>query len=183
MTKIVKWILTLTILFSSFSLHANRVDYGNYSVKQLKQQAATIHPAGLYILASKLFKENKKDDAVFWLTVGHLRFRFHLITKAESTAPDGSSLFSTLQNFIGTPIYDYAGINPETWITTAQKAKQWDLNNRNSFTPKEKYKKEYAAIHDEIDGMIKYITNNKDKIKNDRIKTKKIQTSKYETSK
>ncbi len=180
MIKIIKWIFTVSLLLASFSIHAERVDYGTYSVTQLKQQAATIHPAGLYILASKLFKENKKDDAVFWLTIGHLRFRFHLITKAESTAPDGSSLFSTLQNFIGTPIYDYAGINPDSWIKTAQQAKQWDLNNGNSFTSKEKYKKEYAAIHLEIDNMINYIKNNKDEIKNDRIKTNKIQTSKNE---
>jgi len=183
MTRIIRWSLTIILLLSIFSVQANQIDYGTLTIEQLEKQAATIHPAGLYILASKLFKDNKKNDAVFWLAVGHLRFRFHLITKADSSAPDGSSLFSTLQNFIGTPIYDYAGIDPDIWITTAQKAKQWDLNNANSFTSKEKYKKEYTAIHVEIDNMINYIKNNKDKIKEDRINSNKIQTSKNELNK
>ncbi len=169
----VKYLYIILLFFYSFSLYAKPVDYGEFSIEQLKDKATTIHPAGLYILANKLFKSNNKDDAVFWLTVGHLRFKFHLATKANTKSIDGPSLFSTLQNFIGNPINDYAGINPNFWVTAAKKAKLWDLNNDNTFTSKKKYQKEYVAIHIEMDDMIKFIDDNKDKIRADR-KLKKI---------
>ncbi len=169
MKLFVKYIFTVFLLFAAFTSHANPIDYGKLSIEQLKEQAATIHPAGLYILAKKLFKNNKKDDAVFWLTVGHLRFKFHLATKPNTKSLDGPSLFSTLQNFIGVPINEYAGFRPEQWAQAAKKAKQWDLDNNNSFTSKKKYQKEYAATHVEMDNMINYIIDNKEKIRQDRL--------------
>ncbi len=169
----VKYIYTFFLFFCTFTLQAKPVDYGEFSIEQLKNQATTVHPAGLYILANKLYKSENKDDAVFWLTVGHLRFKFHLATKANTKSIDGPSLFSTLQNFIGNPINDYAGVNPDLWVTAAKKAKQWDLNNDNTFTSKKKYQKEYVAIHQEMDDMIKFIIDNKDKIRADR-KLKKL---------
>lgn len=168
MNKLIKTSFSIILLISSFTLHAKRIDYGEFSIEQLKEQATSIHPAGLYILASKLFKKNKKNDAVFWLTVGHLRFKFHLATKPSTKSIDGPTLFSTLQNFIGGPINDYAGIDADLWASSAKKAKQWDLNNTNAFTSKIKYKKEYTAIHLEMDDMINYIIDNKVKIQEDR---------------
>ena len=171
MNNLVSCIFASLLLVISMSAHAERIDYGEFSVEQLKEQAATIHPAGLYILASKLYKKNKKDDAVFWVTVAHLRFKFHLTTKPHSQSLDGPSLFSTLQNFIGGPINDYAGTNPDFWLKTAKKAKQWDLENNNTYTSKSKYKKEYAATHIEMDDMINFIKNNKEKIRKHREQT------------
>jgi len=171
MNILVKYSFAGILLLCTFSAHAERTNYSDFSIQQLQDQAATIHPAGLYILAKKLFISEKKDDAVFWLTVGHLRFRFYLATKPSSTSLDGPTLFSTLQNFIGVPINDYAGINPDNWVVSAKKAKHWDLNNDNDYTSKEKYKKEYVAIHVEMDDMIDYIDNNKDKIRDDRKQT------------
>ncbi|VAX01137.1 hypothetical protein MNBD_GAMMA22-2559 [hydrothermal vent metagenome] len=170
MKTFVKYIFTVFLLQVIYTVHASQVDYGKLSIEQLKEQAATIHPAGLYILAKKLYKNNNKDDAVFWLTVGHLRFKFHLATEPNSKSLDGPSLFSTLQNFIGGPINDYAGINPSQWAKTAKKAKQWDLDNKNTFTSKKNHQKEYAATHVEMDKMISYIIDNKEKIRLDRIK-------------
>jgi len=171
MLKIFKFLIALMLLLSSFALQAERIDYGEFTIAQLKEQAATIHPAGLYILASKLYKTNKKDEAVFWVAVGHLRFKFHLATKPSSQSLHGPSLFSTLQNFIASPINDYAGINPTRWVTITKDAKQWDLDNKNRFTSKSKYKLEYAASHVEMDDMIQFIKNNKDKIRKNREET------------
>ena len=49
-------------------------DLKKQTPEQLKAGIERKHPATYYILASKLFADANKDDAVLWFYVGQLRY-------------------------------------------------------------------------------------------------------------
>lgn len=47
------------------------------SIVQLKDAATLIHPTGYYVLANRLFDDGHTDEALFWLYLGSLRYRYY----------------------------------------------------------------------------------------------------------
>ena len=66
------------------------------------------HPAEYYKRAGELFKEGKKDDAVFVLYLGQLHFRTYLHTHREADQNQSMGTFAALSEQIGKPIAQYA---------------------------------------------------------------------------
>jgi hypothetical protein len=158
----------LIMIVFSMPVFAEKKSLNNMSAGELKQQATSIHPAGLYLLAIKLFKANEKDDAVFWYYVGQIRFRLHLLAHPDLDRSGDPALFSSLQYVVGQPINEYAGGDPDFWARTVRKARDWDEKNPNEFTSKQKYSKEYAQVRAGMNKLIKYVENNKEMIRKKR---------------
>ena len=162
-------VLSLLFLFSiSWSSQASQENYNDMSIDELKQKASELHPSGIYILAGKLFKADKKDDAVFWFYVGQIRFRVHLAANPKLEPSGDPALFSSLNYTLGQPINEYAGGDPDTWVKQTKKAKQWDSDNPNKTTPKEKNKTVYNQILSGLDQMINNIEQNKEMLRKQR---------------
>jgi len=170
--KLTKLLLTLLWPFIGITVAtaADKDSYARMSVAELKQQATSIHPAGLYILAGKLFSEGQKDDAVFWFYVGQIRYRFHLGANPNLDPSGDPAVFSALQQTVGRRINEYAGGDPDSWARLIKKARQWDHDNPNDTTSKEKYRQIYEEILGGLDQMVAHIEKNKDSIREERAK-------------
>ena len=122
------------------------------SIEELKKSAKAIHPAGFYVLASKLFKENKKDESIFWFYVGSVRYRYFLSSVGDSPFHPENELFGRVQFEIGGMILDYAGGNPDFWAQQIAEANQWDSDHANVFFSKSTHPK---ALQEVKQGMEK----------------------------
>jgi len=102
-------------------------------------------PETYYLYAARLFKDGKKDDAVFWFYVGQLRYRFFLKANPNLDPSGAPALFASLSATIGQTINEYAAGNVKEMVAAMDKALKWDADNVNGFTSKEKF----AAIYEQ----------------------------------
>jgi hypothetical protein len=126
------------------------------------------HPAFYYVLAQRLFAANRKDEAVFWLYAGQLRYRIRLACHANLRPDIEPALFGSLQETVGQPINEYAGADPAAWAAAVERARAWDAGTRNGFEPKAACA---AAIAEQREGMgqlIAHIRANPDAIRRQR---------------
>ena len=105
-------------------------------ISELKKQAQLIHPVGFYLLAIKLFKQDEKDEAIFWFYVGSIRYRYFLSSVQTDPFEPENELFGKVQFEIGCTVLDYAGGNPIFWAAQIENANKWDTEHLNFFYPK-----------------------------------------------
>ena len=75
-----------------------------------------------------MFREGKKDEAVFWFYVGQLRYRFHLKANPNMDPSGDPALFSSLSATVGKTINEYAGGNVKDWVKAIDRALKWDAD-------------------------------------------------------
>ncbi|MGE4323176.1 MAG: hypothetical protein AB7E60_09130 [Sphingobium sp.] len=112
---------------------------------QIMAEAENVHPASLYILATKLMKEGRMDEAVRWFYIGQIRYRFHLASRPATIAND-QPLFSALSESVGRPINEYAFGDVDAAVAQIDAALAWDAAHPNGFTSKERYAGELAEV-------------------------------------
>ena len=168
--KIKTILVCLLFLSVSWANASEQDNYTRMSVDDLRQQAGTLHPSALYILAGKLFSEGKKDEAIFWFYAGQIRYRFLIGASPDLDPSREPAVFSALQKTVGRRINEYAGGDPDTWVAMIRKARQWDQDNPNEFTSKQDHHVLHQEILDGLDQMTSYIENNKDSIRQERAK-------------
>lgn len=128
---------------------------------QLIEQIETKHPATYFVLAKKLFEENRKDDAAFWFYVGQIRYRAYIAANPKLDRSGDPALFSSLFNVLGPSINGYAFGDIPKLLGTIDAALAWDASKEDRFAPKSpsrdqvraglvKLQKEIAARRDEI---------------------------------
>lgn len=94
------------------------------------------HPAFYYILAKRLFDAGRRDEAVFWMYAGQLRYCIRLSCHANLAPDTEPALFGSLMETVGRPINEYAGGDPVAWAAAIERARNWDAETRNGFEPK-----------------------------------------------
>ncbi len=104
------------------------------------------HPAEYYKRAGELFKEGKKDDAVFVLYLGQLHFRTYLLTNREAIRIRASGTFAALSEQIGKPITQYAFGNIPALARTIDAVLAYDAANPDTISSPP----ESADAHDEV---------------------------------
>src|SRR4030095_3345483 len=87
---------------------ASQSDWLKQTPETLKVGIEQNHPAAFYILASKLFGDGKKDEAVFWFYAGQLRYRFYLKANPGLNPSGDPALFASLSETVGRPVNEYA---------------------------------------------------------------------------
>lgn len=144
-----------------------QADAGKQTPGQIIAQAQAVHPATLYILASRLMAEGRKDDAVRWFYIGQLRYRFHLATNPASM-PEDLTLFSALSESVGRPINEYAFRDVDAAVAQIDAALAWDATHPNSFTSKERYAAELSEVRAGLQELRNDMAANKDHIRETR---------------
>lgn len=109
-------------------------DYNAMDVPALVAAAPGIHPAGLYVLAGKLFADGQKDEAVFWFYAGQLRYRVHLMCHKDLDPSGDPALFGALSETVGRPLNEYAFGDIEDLVATIDKVLAWDAATPNTFS-------------------------------------------------
>ena len=161
-------IALMTVLVASPSVKAEvpkSNDFANQTAEEIKEDIEQKHPASYYILASKLFSDNQKDDAVFWFYVGQLRYRFHLSANQDIDPTGDPALFASLSETIGRSINEYAFGNVPQLANTFDKVLEWDKEQENFFTSKEQYPEQYQAVRAGLEDLRRYILENEAEIK------------------
>jgi len=128
------------------------------------------HPSAYYGYAARLFREGKKDDAVFWFYVGQLRYRFHLKANPNIDATGDPALFSSLSATVGKTINEYAGGNVKDWVKAINRALKWDDESPNGFTSKKKFATIYEENHAGLKKMRDQVESQADSIREQRKK-------------
>ena len=142
----------------------NSVDPQRVPLEELIRIIPDQHPAFYYILASRLFAANRKDEAVFWFYAGQLRYRIRLACH-PGLAPDVEpALFASLQEEVGTLVNGYAGSDPDAWAASIQRARDWDAQTRNGFEPKAPCQAQIADQRAGMGALIDQIRGNRDQI-------------------
>jgi hypothetical protein len=134
-------LIVLTLFCAYAPLHAALSPDDLKKLPPAKIEAAlpNEHPSAYYGYAARLFREGKKDEAVFWFYVGQLRYRFHLKTKPNVDPSGDPALFSSLSATVGKTINEYAGGDVEDWVKAIDRALKWDADTPNGFTSKKKF--------------------------------------------
>ncbi len=124
---------------------------GPVAVPPAAQELAGEHPAEYYKRASELFKEGKKEDAVFIFYLGQLRFRTHLLAKPGGDPSGDPAIFTALSEVVGKPINQYAFGDLPNLAQTVDAVLAYDTANPDTFTSPT----EFAKIHTDVrDGLI-----------------------------
>ncbi len=138
--------------------------------EQVVRMLPASHPSSYYAYAGRLFQEGSKRDAVFWLYVGEIRYRFYLAVN-PGLAPDGDpALFASLHESIGRPINEWAGADPDGWAAQMQRALDWDARNDNGFTSKVQYSGQWQETRGGLKELEAWVSANKASILEDRKK-------------
>ena len=73
-------------------------------IETLVETAPTQHPAALFVLASRLFADERGQEAAGWMYAGQLRYRFMLIADDADPGSADATLFSALMEQVGRPV-------------------------------------------------------------------------------
>ena len=128
----------------------NSIDPQTVALDELIRIVPDQHPSYYYILASRLYAANRKDEAVFWFYAGQLRYRIRLACHPDLAPDTEPALFGSLQETVGRPVNEY-GFGDLTALPLAMdRVLVWDAASRNGFEPKAACA---AAIADQRRGL------------------------------
>lgn len=141
--------LLMSILLAAAMLSPAQAqqDLAKLSNAQIEAKATEVHPAALYVLASRLLAEGKGQEAANWMYAGQLRYRF-LIEAAGSAAGNENVLFSALTEQVGRPVNEYIAGNVDEWLAAMDWALEWDAANANGVTSKTEHADALAKVRD-----------------------------------
>jgi hypothetical protein len=128
------------------------------------------HPAEYYKRAGELFKEGKKDDAVFVFYLGQLRYRTFLLAKPGSDPTGDPTIFASLSQVIGKPINQYAFGDIPGLTRTIDAVLAYDAANPDTFTPPAQYSKVHDDVRNGLTAMKTKMLGEADRIRADRLK-------------
>jgi hypothetical protein len=146
----------------------NSVDPQHIPLDELIRIIPDQHPSFYYILASRLFAANRKDEAVFWFYAGQLRYRIRLACHPDLPPDTEPALLASLQEEVGRPINEYAGADPDAWAAAIARARDWDAQTRNGYEPKAPCQAQIADQRSGMGALIAQIRENKDRIRAER---------------
>lgn len=132
---------------------------------EIEKRIVDKHPAAYLLYAGQLWAAGRKDESVFWLYVGQLRYRFHLASSPGIDPSGDPALFASLLDTIGSPINLYAGGDPVKWAGQIDEALRWDADHTNGFTSKAEHPKELAEVRAGLIDLRDFTLKNKEELK------------------
>jgi len=127
------------------------------------------HPAEYYRRAAALFKDGRKDDAVFVFYLGQLRYRAHLAARRD-LKPDGDpALFASLSEVVGRPLNEYAFGDLPALGRIIEAVLAHDRDNPDPFTPPSQFPQAYAGVREGLAAMRGQLVTQADAIRAKRL--------------
>lgn len=151
---ILAWSVIIGLWFPQ-SGAAQTSDLNKLSSQEIVARAAEIHPAALYILASRLLAEGKGQEAANWMYAGQLRYRIFITATKQNSGGSEMTLFNALSEQVGRPVNEYVAGDPDEWISAIDWALDWDEKNPNTLVDKRTHA---ATIKEVRSGLVKLRT-------------------------
>ncbi|QQO46780.1 hypothetical protein [Paracoccus sp. MC1862] len=133
---------------------------------QIVEQAGSLHPSALYVLAARLLAEGRGQEAANWMYAGQVRYRFLL--GAPGAGANDRTLFSALTEQVGRPVNEYIAGDPDDWIAAMEWALDWDAANANPVTSKEAHAAELAEVRAGLARLIDKVDSSRAEIRRHR---------------
>lgn len=146
----------------------NSVDPQAVPLDELTRIIPDQHPAFYYVLATRLFAANRKDEAVFWYYAGQLRYRIRLACHPDLPPGTEPALFAAMSEEVGRPINEYAGSNTTAWAAAVDRVLEWDERTHNGFEPKAPCAQAIAQQRAGLQELGRYIRQNAARIRAER---------------
>ncbi|MFN3500628.1 MAG: hypothetical protein ACK4ZJ_00050 [Allorhizobium sp.] len=137
------------------------------SAEQIAEEAAYVHPAQLYVVATHYASRGEGALAAQWLYAAQLRYRFLVEAGGEAARGEGIKL-GYLDVITGDPIRLYIAGNVDEWIGAMQWALDWDDASTNTTTSKSEHAEVLQKIRLGLESMITAVDHNRDMILLDR---------------
>ena len=140
-----------------------------YDIETLKKEAFKIHPVSIFKLSIELWKENKKEEALFWYYVAALRYRIRLDSMKGTEKYEDEYHYFERMEFETKPLFlEWAGGNPIQWAEQIEKSLNWDYKNLNMYTSKKEFKDIYSSNIESMKKLIEKLKEDSDKILEER---------------
>lgn len=164
-------VVAITLILLATHVNSTANAQAQVSPPAAVQALAGQHPAEYYQRAAGLFKDGKRDDAVFVFYLGQLRYRVHLIARRDTLPPSGDpALFSSLSEIVGRPINEYAFGDIPALARTIDAVLAWDAANPDRFTPPAQFTEAHADIRAGLLSMKNEIVAEAESIRAQRLK-------------
>jgi len=177
---------------------SHQVNVGNYSeqlsafefteltsvAEEMTSKKSELTPEQMFVLAIRLFELGDNDNAVYWFYEAQFRAKLFLIARDQSRVgslgdpsfelPTAYNAFTQLTTEY---INGYAGCDIDNWITITQKVKDDNptppeldrLFPGVTFVEKSQWPLLNQEVAEGLNGLISYLSNNKESIKKQRI--------------
>ena len=103
------------------------------------------HPSAYHVLAAKLFRAGRRDEAVFLFYLGDCA-RVHLAAPLGLEPGGDPALFESLNAVLGRPINRYAFDDIPALVRTIDAVLDWDRDHPDSFTPQSRFRRPTARV-------------------------------------
>ncbi|MEN3793554.1 hypothetical protein [Fulvimarina sp. MAC3] len=131
---------------------------------ELERILPGLHPSSYFFLANEKFEAGERNEAVRWLYVGQIRYRYHLAANPDLPPSGDPAFLASMMEVVARPINEWAGGNVETWIAEIQAALEWDAETPNYFTPKDVFSNELETVRTGLQDLITWIDEQRDQI-------------------
>jgi hypothetical protein len=111
--------------------------------EQIEAQLPNAHPVNYYVYAQRFWAAGDKERALYWLSIGQLRFHFLLAAHPADGSAGGAALLESLESSIGDPILAYARSVPKIWTEQIDAALRWDEGHPNGITSESQYRTQW----------------------------------------
>lgn len=146
--------VVISLCFSQSGV-AQTSDLNKLSNQEIVARAPELHPAALYILASRLLAEGKGQEAANWMYAGQLRYRILITATKQNSGSSEMTLFNALSEQVGRPVNEYVAGDPDDWIAAIDWALDWDEKNPNALVDK---RTDATTIKEVRSGLVKLRT-------------------------
>ncbi len=161
-------LLAALVLGSTVGPRARAEDLTDQAPAQIERGIEAKHPAAYYVLAAKLFREGRRDEAVFWFYLGQLRARTHLAARPDLEPSGDPALFTSFNVVLGEPINQYAFGDIPALMRTIDAVLDWDRGHPDGFTPRSSFPDAHSQTRQGLSGLRDAITARQDEIRAER---------------
>ena len=115
------------------------------------------HPAAYFAYAERLWFDARRNDAVVWLYIAQIRYRFFLGSDPKLEVSPESARFKQLMATVGEPIERYAGGDIPRWKAQIAAALAWDRDHPNNFTSKKRFASQWDDARTVLANLVIYL--------------------------
>lgn len=126
------------------------------------------HPSEYFVEAGKLFREGRRDDAVFLFYFGQMRYRTFLAARPDLPKDRDAAVFSSLMESIGRPINEYAFGDIPRLAAIIDEALDADARAPDPLTPPNLYPRAHTQVRAGLRALRAEILKRRDEIRQTR---------------
>lgn len=134
---------------------------------EVEQALPNAHPSAYYHYAERLYEEGKREQALTWMYVGHIRYLLHLHSNPVGADEDAET-FGRLTSAVVQPALRWAAADIDMLVARLDEALAWDADHPNGYTPRDSFKAQWEHARSDVQGQRNEFDQRRDFIRAER---------------